>query len=204
MDRRILLIGGGVVAAVVLLIAGVAAFGRPSPTAPPTFAPTFFPTLGPTLGPTAIPTLGPTVAPSAGATPNIAATPTYGEVILAPGFQPDPQAVNVTTSTGVNLGSLGGTCTGFAGVAPDYRVRYSATGGTLLRFFVQGTADTTLAINGPTGQWFCDDDEVGRNPMIDFASPALGQYDIYVGSYSGVPTPAVLTVTGRPDVVPTL
>ncbi len=112
--------------------------------------------------------------------------------------------VNVTTSSVVDLSTVGGTCTGFAGVAPDYRVRYSTTGGALLRFFVQSTADTTLAINGPTGQWFCGDDEVGTNPMVDFASPALGQYDIYVGSYLGEPAPGVLTVTGRPDVVPTI
>lgn len=51
--------------------------------------------------------------------------------------------------------------------------------------FVEGDADTTMPINRPEGEWFCNDDRVDSdlNPEIVFAQPLTGQCDIWVGTY---------------------
>ena len=62
--------------------------------------------------------------------------------------------------------------------------------------------DTTLVINGPDGQWYCDDDTNGVNPMVRFESPGSGQYDIYVGHYGqnrGVPARLYISELTSPD-----
>jgi hypothetical protein len=54
-----------------------------------------------------------------------------------------------------------------------------------LRFFVRasGSGDTTLLINDASGNWHCNDDSSGLNPMVSINNPPSGQYDIWVGSY---------------------
>ena len=42
--------------------------------------------------------------------------------------------------------------------APDYRLNYQAGGNWPLHIFAQSDSDTTLAVNGPDGTWYCDDD----------------------------------------------
>jgi hypothetical protein len=44
--------------------------------------------------------------------------------------------------------------------------------------------DTTLIINDPQGTWHCNDDYSGWNPLVEVSSPAQGQFDIWIGSYS--------------------
>ncbi len=91
---------------------------------------------------------------------------------------------------------LGDPCVGFVANAPDIRLNY--TSGTLpLIFTVQAEADTTLLVNGPGGDWTCDDDSgPGRNPLVVFDNPQSGQYDIWVGTF-GAPEnhPAVLSIS---------
>ena len=90
-------------------------------------------------------------------------------------------------------------CVGFIARAPDYRVNFTAGRGSLpLIFSVNAESDTTLVINDAGGNWVCDDDggEQGLNPSITFASPASGQYDVWVGTFNeGQLQPSTLHVS---------
>ena len=125
--------------------------------------------------------------------------PNYGEVTLASGFTPDPASVSITSGGPVNVATLGlgGACSGYATSAPDFELSYTSGSFSLLRFYFESSGDTTLIINGPTGQWYCVDDSFGTlNPTIDFQNPSSGVYDIWVGSYaSGELIPGVLYIT---------
>lgn len=119
---------------------------------------------------------------------NYSLQPTYGTLNLSANFRPDPQVVNVTSGGGgqgtVDASTLGSPCVGIISNAPDVRLNYQA-GQYQLMVSVDSQADTTLAINGPDGRWYCDDDggNTGMNPLVRFNTPASGQYDIYVGTY---------------------
>lgn len=129
----------------------------------------------------------------------------YGVHRLQAGFMPDPKTVSVVSGGSLDSSSmgLGAGCTGYVTANPDAILHYNGTPSTgLLRIFVQaqGNADTTLIINGPNGQWYCNDDAFGRNPEITFNSPGSGQYDIWVGSYeAGRNLRGQLNITERGD-----
>jgi hypothetical protein len=113
---------------------------------------------------------------------DVSATPSYGTVNLATGFTPDPH--NVAVQAGGTLDATrvpAGDCHGFIAGPPDLRVNYQA-GSLPLTFSVASDVDTTLVINGPGGQWSCNDDSNGLNPRIRFDHPASGQYDVWVGT----------------------
>ncbi len=121
--------------------------------------------------------------------------PTYGTVNLRAGFMPDPFVRNVVAG-GPNLTTLGGVRAHVAN-APDFRVNYTA-GKYALTFYATSSADTTLLINLPNGEWIADDDSGGNlNPMIRLANPPSGQYDIWVGTVGRDTAPAALHVTER-------
>jgi serine protease Do len=117
---------------------------------------------------------------------NFSLAPTFGERTLNAGFTPDPFEQAITSGGTVNVSYLGSGCTGFATSAPDFRLRWTGTSSRLRIMFIASTAgqDTTLIVNTPTATWACNDDYNGLNPMVEFTSPAAGQYDIWIGSYS--------------------
>jgi hypothetical protein len=114
------------------------------------------------------------------------ANPNYGEANLSAGFLPDPYSVGMTTGGPVNVSYLGSSCSGFATSAPDLRINFGGGGAPLLRlYFVSASADSTLVVNDPYGNFYCVDDSFGTvNPTIDFNNPAGGSYDIWIGSYA--------------------
>jgi len=61
-----------------------------------------------------------------------------------------------------------------------------ADGSDRLRFFFVATEeeDATLIVNAPDGNWHCNDDFSGWDPMVELKGAKDGQYDIWVGSYS--------------------
>lgn len=141
---------------------------------------------------------GQAAAPTGGV--DLAGTPTFGEYTLNSGFAPDPTTYAVTAGGDAMASTVSAACNaGYIASVPDVRVHYSA--GTFpLRFYVDtpGT-DTTLAVNAPDGTWHCIDDSVGLHPVIDFASPASGAYDVFVGTFSQGSYPNVnLSVTELP------
>ena len=69
-------------------------------------------------------------------------------------------------------------------------------GAFTLTIYAESKADTTLLINLPDGTWIADDDSGGNlNPLLKFANPQSGQYDIWVGTIGKDTAPAVLKIT---------
>ena len=123
------------------------------------------------------------VAPAAAQ--DFTATPNYGNVRLAPGFSPDPHLVVVQAGGSIDVSGTLKNCSGFITSAPDLRLFWDGNGSLNLKVSAISNADTTLVINGPTGSWYCDDDSgEGANPSVALPSVS-GQYDIWVGTFSG-------------------
>lgn len=124
------------------------------------------------------------------------ATPSFGERVLRAGFTPDPLLVDITAGGDLDASSLGGACSGAIAPTPDYRVTYTAGSYPLTFAAVGGGEDLTLVINGPDGEYYCDDDSGGdSDPLVRFSRPASGVYDIWVGVYSGGTADSVLYIS---------
>jgi len=140
------------------------------------------------------------VAMPALANPNTSGTPLYGTHSLEAGFTPDPKEITVSAGgdTAVSSMSLPSNCTGHIVTSqPDVRLNWTA-GSSALRIAVCSSADTSLIINDSSGNWHCDDDTEGTNPVVTMDSPPAGQYDIWVGTYEdGNPQSAALTISER-------
>lgn len=119
--------------------------------------------------------------------PDYSQPPSYGTVSLYAGFAPDPYVVNLDSGGDIDAGqAIGGSCRGYIARAPDVRLNYDAGSYLPLIISVDSATDTTLVINGPDGQWYCDDDggDYGLNPSVRWNQPGSGQYDIWVGTYA--------------------
>lgn len=130
----------------------------------------------------------------------IGAEPTFADISLSAGFTPDPYRIVVTAGGTIDAArTQGGECVGKIADAPDIRLDYSAD--TLpLNFQVLSNADTTLVINDPEGNWYCDDDSGGdENPMLHFDEPISGVYEIWIGTYEDTPVPATVEITETVD-----
>ena len=110
----------------------------------------------------------------------------YGDITLNDGFLPDPYQLTVTAGGPVSvanaISNAVGYCNGNTTRQPTLQLHY--TGGRDLHIYTAGSGDTTLAINGPDGTWYCNDDADGLNAGISFPAGTSGIYDIYVGSFS--------------------
>jgi hypothetical protein len=136
-----------------------------------------------------------TTANDAPSYPDASRTATYGEISLSGGFQPDPRMISLTAGGTIAASAVSSSCRGSIAVAPDYQVTYSPTSLPLV-FFTEASTDTTLIVNAPDGQWYCDDDSgEGSNAQVRFAKPSSGTYDIWVGTYSGGMNPARLGIS---------
>ena len=122
----------------------------------------------------------------------------FGEIHLSAGFTPDPYTVEMTAGGYVNGASLPGSCLGNISEAPDFQITYDA-GSLPLVFRTISNADTTLIINGPNGQWYCDDDSYGDgDAQVRFSRPQSGVYDIWVGVLGRNTASATLQITETP------
>ena len=133
-----------------------------------------------------------------GGTLDYSEAPTYGSVLLSAGFEPDPYALEMTSGGEVAADYLGGDCTGYAAMAPDFRLTWGGTSPELsILFAADDGNDATLLVNLPDGSWTCNDDAGGTlDPMVVLPNPAPGQYDIWVGSFgAGAFIPGMLLVT---------
>ncbi|MDQ8756586.1 hypothetical protein RCO27_10115 [Sphingosinicella sp. LHD-64] len=112
------------------------------------------------------------------------AQPNFGTVNLRTGFTPDPQVIAVRSGGALDVQNLSSNCRGFISNAPDVRLNFEA-GNLPLILSVNSSADTTLVVNGPDGQWYCDDDggNEGLNPSLRFDKPSSGRYEIWIGTY---------------------
>ena len=113
---------------------------------------------------------------------NINGTPSYGNFQLNAGFMPDPQYADVLSGGRTDASRISG-CRGFIATNPDVRVFYNS-GSYPLTIWAESSGDTTLVINAPDGNWYCDDDSGGNlNPAIRFGRPMSGRYEIWVGTF---------------------
>ena len=120
---------------------------------------------------------------------NWQAVPTYGTQNLTNNFQPDPVAIALQAGGADRVTQSG--CAGYIQAsAPDVDLNYTAGGGLPLNIYVKAAADTTLLVYTPSQTWVCDDDGGSdKNPLVSFASPESGNYNIWVGNYDGTDTP---------------
>lgn len=127
---------------------------------------------------------------------DLSARPTYETVTLTSGFTNDPYNVSVQSGGSIDASGVGSPCTGFIASAPDVRLNYQS-GSLPLYLSSSSEADTTLIVNAPDGQWYCDDDTgEGLNPLVTFLKPQSGQYDIWIGTYASADfRPAILHIS---------
>jgi hypothetical protein len=110
---------------------------------------------------------------------------------------PDPHTLAANAGGPVNVGYLGGGCTGYTTEAPTYSVNFTSGAFPLLRFYFVGAADTTMIVNSPAATYACVDDSFGTlNPTVDFNVPTGGRYDVWIGTFgAGGSTAGTLYVT---------
>jgi cytoskeletal protein RodZ len=152
-----------------------------------------------------LPTFTPTPTATATPIPSIVGLdhslpPYFGSISLSAGFLPDPYMVSLNSGGEVDVENLGigSNCRGYASNAPDFRLHWSGEGDELNFLFTADLSsdDTTLIINDPFGNWYCNDDLAGLNPGISFGIGESGQYDVWIGSYiSGDFISGQLTIT---------
>ncbi len=122
------------------------------------------------------------VGTAAAQNPN--AEPNYGELSLEAGFANDPRVISLRAGGDLPASEAGSGCRGFITSAPDVRLHYDA-GSLPLIISVDAGSDTTLVVNAPDGNFYCDDDSgEGTNPSVRFNNPRAGRYEIWVGTYS--------------------
>jgi hypothetical protein len=132
---------------------------------------------------------------SPAATQDLNLKPTYGGVSLTAGFEPDPFVKKL--EAGGPLQTNKGGVTAWITNAPDFQLNYTA-GKYALTIHVVSDADTTLLVNLPDGTWVANDDQApgNLNPLLRFAKPQSGRYDIWVGTIKkGGTPPATLYIT---------
>jgi hypothetical protein len=117
-----------------------------------------------------------------GESQDVTLKPTFGSVNLRAGFVPDPYTKNLISGGPIQT-NLGGV-NAWVAKAPDFRLNYTA-GNFALTIMAESGSDTTLLINLPNNTWIANDDgpNTGLNPLLKFAQPMSGQYDIWVGSF---------------------
>lgn len=128
------------------------------------------------------------------ACPNFNLNPYFGGINLSANFMPDPQVRNITAGGTTNLancrfGTILGrgqqTVAGYVTTRPDFSLSWSGQS-SQLTIAVESNADAILLVNAPDGStWFYDDDYRGTNPAVTISNPAVGRYDIWIGSYDG-------------------
>lgn len=128
--------------------------------------------------------------------PNAALAPEHGSASLRAGFRPDPRTFPVQAGGDVDLSRNTASCWGHADQAPDLWVDYEANDENRLYLSMESESDTTLMVEGPNGQMFCSDDEVGLNPGIRIDEPESGRYAVWAARYSdGADVPATVYVS---------
>ena len=134
-------------------------------------------------------------------------TANFGIHELTTGFLPDPATFDVLSGGNLDAAdAVAGTgCTGFVTAQPDVIINIAEMSGFLRFAFRPANEgdDTTILVNDGNGNWHCNDDSIGLNPMVDLADAPPGQYDIWVGSYeASANIQGQLLVTELEDVTP--
>lgn len=128
---------------------------------------------------------------------NTGASGTYGQISLRSGFLPDPHSVTVAAGGTVEATRASAECNGgYISPRASFSLRYTA-GDLPLYIGATSDADTTIVVRTPDGQWVCNDDSNGLNPMVSWDDPRSGRYQIWVGRFGeqGETAPAMLHIS---------
>jgi hypothetical protein len=135
---------------------------------------------------------------------NVEGEPNYGSSELESGFSPDPVEVDISSGGSVDVTalSLSADCRGFVANNPDHRIEWSGSG-SLLRVFFVSDGDTTLVVGTPSGDYLCNDDFDGLDPLVDIEDPEEGSYNVWVGTFgSDDVIPGTLYITSDDSIDP--
>lgn len=129
---------------------------------------------------------------------NSAADPVHGRIRLGAAFDRDPHVLQVAAGGDDDLEQLlGNGCVGWVnGERPDVVLNLTA-GPQPLYLYADASADTTLAVLGPGGRWYCNDDAEGRafNPALEIMDAASGEYAIWLGMFGSGAVAATLSIS---------
>ncbi|MBN4053417.1 hypothetical protein JYT97_00870 [Haliea sp. AH-315-K21] len=127
----------------------------------------------------------PTLLPTLVLSQDFSLSPINGSISLSGGFSPDPNVIAVTAGGNFQASNAGSECSGYITDAPTYSLTFDP-GSLGLGIYINADFDTTIVINGPSGDWYCDDDYpvLGLDAGWYFDDPDSGRYDIWVGAYS--------------------
>lgn len=119
---------------------------------------------------------------------DLSAEPSFGSVSLTNGELSEPYFSELISGGSVDVSYLGDSCVGYAASNPDFRVNLTESGSDLAFVFTADNevSDTTIIINAPDGEWYCNDDDSdgSLDPGLRFYGAASGQYDVWIGSYT--------------------
>lgn len=113
---------------------------------------------------------------------SVGESPTYGSVTLRAGFTPDPHTTTLTAGGSIAVDISG--CNGTVADAPDLNLTWRG-GSSTLYIYSTSSEDTTLLVNLPNGSWVCNDDTMGRNPLVIVRNAPSGLYNIWSGTFGG-------------------
>lgn len=125
--------------------------------------------------------LAPVFSGAATAQPNYSTAPRYDTIRLNPGFDPDPYIVRVQAGGSIDTCESFRRCAGWVDHRPDVNIVWS--GGSDLYLRVRSRIDTTLLVNGPSGEWYSNDDTYGHDPAIRFRNARRGRYNVWIGTF---------------------
>lgn len=127
------------------------------------------------------------------------APPSYGTLAIRDRFAPDPMVADGVAGGRVSLSDVNGSCRGYSQEAPSHIVM-AQTPIRWLAIMVNASFDSTLFVQTPDGQIYCNDDTDGLQPRVEISSPP-GPIRIWVGAYSSSGGgPYRLGLSGNPSV----
>lgn len=123
------------------------------------------------------------------------AEPSLGRISFGPATRIDPRVIFDIAASQTQAFGMGDGCAGFITPGQPDLVINAEPGLPQLMVYVVSENDGTLAIVGPDGHLYCNDDFEQLNPGVMIPNPTAGDYAVFVGSYSGVGGLATLGVT---------
>lgn len=121
---------------------------------------------------------------------------------LQAGFRDDPRILDVRVRGTVSAEGMAPGCVGYVHTEPTLILDYTASSVWPLHIYAIGATgvDANLMIRTPRGQILCNDDFHGLDPAILIPTPDSGEYQIWVGLWSGGTGMARLLISERePD-----
>ncbi|WP_461473166.1 hypothetical protein [Pararhodobacter sp.] len=126
---------------------------------------------------------------------NAGAEPLLGRIPFGPQTRIDPRVIFDIRPSQNEVFGMGEGCAGFIDMTmPDLVISVEA-GLPQLMVYIASEADGTLALVGPDGALYCNDDFEQLNPGIMIPNPVAGDYAVFAGTYGGNGGVATLGVT---------